>query len=265
MKQVLKYPGAKIKLADWIISNIPSHSVYLEPFFGSGAVFFNKPKSEIETINDINDDVYNYFKVLRDKPYELIKVLSFTPYSRSEYKRAYETEGVVDCVEKARLFAVRCFMGFGASNHYRNGFRSSQSHNSPDVARIWASLSETLELASKRLLQAQIENLDYKELLKRYDSEDVFIYLDPPYLPSTRKKYLYKNEMSEDDHKELLTIINAHPAKIMISGYDSPLYESMLKGWRKKTCESQIECGLKREEVIWMNYSDNKIQGELFE
>ena len=74
MKQVLKYPGAKLKLADWIISNIPSHSVYLEPFFGSGAVFFNKPKSEIETINDINDDVYNYFKVLRDKSYELIKV-----------------------------------------------------------------------------------------------------------------------------------------------------------------------------------------------
>ena len=265
MNSVLKYPGAKTRLADWIISNIPSHSVYLEPFFGSGAIFFNKPKSEIETINDINEDVYNYFKVLREYPNELIEVLSLTPYSRKEYIEAYYLPDDNDnCIEKARKFAVRCFMGFGASNRYKNGFRSSQTYNSPDVPKLWSKLPETLVLASKRLLQAQIENLDYKELLKRYNTNDVFIYLDPPYVSNVRKKYIYKNEFKIQDHEELLDLIIKHPAKIMISGYDTPLYNDALKGWRKETKSNQVECGLSKNEVIWMNYK-NELQGELIE
>ena len=262
MNQVLKYPGAKIKLADWIISNIPPHSVYLEPFFGSGAVFFNKAKSEIETINDLNDDVYNYFKVLRDYPEELIEALSLTPYSRKEYIEAYLSDGNDNCIEKARKFAVRCFMGFGASNCYKNGFRSSQCHKSPDVPKLWSKLPETLVLASKRLLQAQIENLDYKELLNRYNTRDVFIYLDPPYVPDMRKNYIYKNEFKLQDHEELLGLIIKHPAKIMISGYDSPLYNDVLKNWRKASKKNQVESGLIREEVIWMNY---EIEPTLFD
>lgn len=263
MNQVLKYPGAKLKIADWIIKNIPSHSVYVEPFFGSGAVFFNKPKSEIETINDINNDVYNYFKVLRDTPDELIKLLLFTPYSRTEYQEAYKITGKESCIEKARKFCVRCYMGIGASNRYKNGFRTSQKYGSPDVPRYWNKLPETIKLASKRLKDAQIENLDYKEILVRYDTEDVFIYLDPPYVPDTRKKCLYKNEMSLEEHKELLKIITKHPSKIMLSGYENPLYDKYLKGWRKLKTSNQVEGGLLKEEVIWMNYSDN--QNSLFE
>jgi len=255
MNQALKHPGAKLKLADWIIDNIPSHSVYLEPFFGSGAVFFNKSKSEIETINDINNDVYNYFKVLRDYPEELITALSLTPYSRKEYIEAYYMPDDNDnCIEKARKFAVRCYMGFGASNRYKNGFRSSQMHGSPDIPRCWKKLPDTLYLASNRLLDAQIENLDYKELLSRYNTEDVFIYLDPPYLQNTRKACLYKNEMDLKDHEELLNIILKHSSKIMISGYSSPLYDDALKRWKKITKNNVVEGGLIREEVLWMNY-----------
>ena len=256
MRSVLKYPGAKNKLAEWIISNMPKHEIYLEPFFGSGVVFFNKPEVKIETINDINSDVYNYFKVIRDCPNELCEALLFTPYSRDEYENSYKHEANETDIEKARKFAVRCFMGFGNSNRYKNGFRTSQQSNSPQIPKLWKKIPEELHLASMRLLNTQIENLDYKKLLQRYNSEEVFIYLDPPYLPNVRTPYLYKNEMDIKDHEELLDIILKHPSKIMISGYSNPLYENALKNWKKLTKNNQVESGRIKEEAIWMNYEN---------
>lgn len=106
MKAVLKYPGAKNRIANWICSYIPEHSVYLEPYAGSLAVLFNKPRSHIETINDIDCEVTNYFKVLRDSPEELRKLIELTPYSREEYRRSYEEAD--DSIEKARRFCIKC-------------------------------------------------------------------------------------------------------------------------------------------------------------
>lgn len=254
MNSVLKYPGAKNRLAEWIVSNMPDHQVYLEPFFGSGAVFFNKPEVRIETINDLNEDVYNYFKVIREHPEELCEVLSLTPYSREEYEESYKCNDKDTEIEKARKFAVKCCMGYGASNRYKNGFRSSQTELGPNPSKVWQKFPERLRIASKRLLNTQIENLDYKDIIQRYNTEDVFIYLDPPYLQTTRKRNLYKNEMNNKDHEELLNIILKHPAKIMISGYSNPLYDEALKQWRKITKDNQVENGLIKEEVIWMNY-----------
>ena len=91
MKNVLKYPGSKTRIAKWITEFIPEHDVYLEPFFGGGAIFFNKKPARIETINDLSEEVYNYFKVLREKPDELIHLLSLTPYGRKEYDTCFET------------------------------------------------------------------------------------------------------------------------------------------------------------------------------
>ena len=174
MKTVLKYPGAKNRLAPWIASHIPPHDVYLEPYFGSGAVFFNKTPARIETVNDLDGNVVNYFRVLRERPDELIRLISLTPFGRDEYNSAYTGEGDSD-IERARKFAVRCWMGFGCGNLYRNGFRSSQRHTSPSTTRMWGRLPETIREASSRLLDAQIENLPAAELIKRYDTDDVFI------------------------------------------------------------------------------------------
>ncbi len=252
MKTVLKYPGAKNRLAKWICSYIPDHEVYLEPYFGSGAIFFNKKEARIETINDLDHNVVNYFEVLRDNPGELIQKLKLTPYGREEYERAYiET---TDKIEKARRFVVKCYMGFGCSNRYKNGFRSSQQTNSPHTTKSWGLLPETLQQATKRLQNAQIENLDALELIRRYDTSDVFMYLDPPYLHSTRKNYLYKHEMTDNQHLELLELIKHHPGKILISGYDNELYDKFLKGWNKEYKKTTAEKGLKRTEVLWMNY-----------
>ncbi|RGS10826.1 DNA adenine methylase [Enterocloster bolteae] len=254
MKCILKYPGAKNRIANWICEYIPSHDVYLEPYFGSGAVFFNKVPARIETLNDLDGNVVNYFKVVRERPNELAVQLEMTPYSRDEYYRACEYDPENSDIEKARKFAVRCWMGYGASNYYVSGFRSSQQSKSPYTTKEWRNLPERLLAAGERLKNAQIENLPAMELIRRYDTPDVFMYVDPPYLHGTRKNYFYRYEMGDAEHIELLKLLAEHPGKVLLSGYDNDLYNQYLLGWRKAQKKTQAEAGIPRVETLWMNY-----------
>lgn len=185
---------------------------------------------------------------------EATKSLEMTPYSREEYENAYKKVSAETELERARKFMVRCWLGMGSSNVYKNGFRSSQQGNSPKTTKHWGELPDRVLLAAERLKHAQIEKLPALELLKRYDTPDVFIYLDPPYLPGTRKGYLYNIEMTEKDHIELLKAIKKHPGKVLISGYDNDLYNEILNGWSKAQKQTQAEHGLKRIETVWFNY-----------
>lgn len=258
MKSVLKYSGAKNRLATWICEYIPEHKVYLEPFAGSLAVLFNKKRSHIETVNDLDGEVVNFFKILRDNPEELKRIITLTPYSRSEYDKAYgET---ADTVERARRFCVRCWMGFGCANRYHNGFKSGQQTNSPNPAKAWAQLPETMPMASERLKGVQIECLPALELISRYDTEDVFMYIDPPYLHGTRKNYLYKYEMEDYEHEELLKVLVKHPGKILLSGYGNEMYSDYLSGWKKVHKSTNAEFGLARTETLWMNYEVGQLK-----
>ena len=260
MKQVLKYTGAKFRIENWIVSNMPKHTVYLEPYAGSLAVLFNKPRCHIETVNDLNDEVMNFFQVLRNNPDELKRMIELTPYSRTEYDLSYQESNVN--VERARRFCVRCWQGFGCSNLYHNGFRSGQQTNSPNPAKAWAEYPDVIAQASKRLKGVQIENLPAIDLIRRYNTSDVFIYADPPYLQNTRKKHLYKYEMTDADHLEMLKALEEHPGPVMISGYENELYNYVLKGWRKIKKDTLAEAGVKREEVLWMNYADAQMSFE---
>lgn len=252
MKSILKYPGAKNRLAPWICEYIPKHDVYVEPFAGSLAVFFNKQRSHIETVNDIDEEIVNFFRILRDRSDELERAIDFTPFSRSEYKAAYEPS--CDDLERARRFAVKCWMGFGCGNLYQNGFKSGQQTNSPNPVKAWCELPEIMKLATERLKGVQIENLPALELIERYNTEDVFIYADPPYLHGTRKNYLYKYEMQDAEHEELLKTLANHPGKVLISGYDNNMYNDMLSEWQKAYKVTRAEGGRARTEVLWMNY-----------
>ena len=254
MKSVLKYPGAKNRIAPWICGYMPKHDVYLEPFAGSLSVLFNKERCHIETVNDLDGEIVNFFKVLRDNKDKLMEAVLFTPFSRQEYIEAYGQ--AADPVEKARKFAVKCWMRFGCGNLYRNGFKSGQQTHSPNPAKLWAGLPETMELAAERLREVQIECLPAVELIKRYDTPDVFIYADPPYLHGTRKNYLYRHEMTDEDHIELLKVLTSHPGKILLSGYDNELYNEMLGGWDKVQRSTLAEGGRKRTETLWKNYSN---------
>lgn len=258
MKSVLKYPGAKNRLAPWIIQYIPEHDVYLEPFAGSLAVLFNKERSHIETVNDLDEEIVNFFMVLRDQKEKLQQLISLTPFSRKEYQMAYEP--ATDSAERARRFAVKCWMGFGCGNLYQNGFKSGQQTHSPNPAKAWSELPETIEFAAERLKGVQIECLPAVELIKRYDTKDVFIYADPPYLHGTRKNYLYKHEMKDSDHEELLEVLKNHPGKVLLSGYDNDLYTDVLSGWTKVHKDTRAEHGLKRTETLWMNYKAGQEQ-----
>lgn len=252
MKSVLKYPGAKNRLAPWICEYIPKHDVYLEPFAGSLAVLFNKQRSHIETVNDIDGEIVNFFRILRDRGEDLERMIEFTPFSRMEYKAAYEASG--DELEQARRFAVKCWMGFGCGNLYQNGFRSGQQTNSPNPAKACGELPETMKLAAMRLKGVQIENLPAIELIERYDTEDVFIYADPPYVHGTRKNYLYRYEMNDSMHEDLLKKLVRHPGKILLSGYDNDMYNDMLREWNKVQKPTRTEGGHARTETLWMNY-----------
>lgn len=262
MKSVLKYPGAKNRLAPWICQYIPTnHLVYLEICAGSLAILLNKPRSHIETVNDLDGEITNFFTVLRDRTEELERKIALTPFSRREYERAYDE--CTDDIESARRFAVKCWMGFGCGNLYRNGFKSGQQAHSPNPAKAWAELPETLLTAAQRLKGVQIENLPAIELIGRYDTDDVFIYADPPYLHGTRKNYLYKHEMSNAEHKELLDALIVHPGKVLISGYDNNLYNTVLSGWNKVQKNTRAEGGRKRTETLWMNYDIEEKQMSL--
>lgn len=252
MQPILKYPGAKWRLAKWVISQMPRHKVYLEPFFGSGAVLFNKQPSGIETINDIDGNVINLFKVIRYKPNELAALIEFTPWARDEYIKSYETTG--DDLEDARRFLVRCWQAYATRTGYRTGWRHSAQGQSPNMPEQWSKIpSRVLEVA-ERLKYVQIENMDAIELIKKHNHESVLIYADPPYTLDTRQKGIYKYDMNEESHIELLKALKKHCGLVILSGYENPLYKEYLKGWRVKKRKTATEKGQSKVEVIWMNY-----------
>ncbi len=260
MNTVLKYPGSKWSLAEWIISNFPSgyeNMTYLEPFFGSGAVFFNKNRSVIETINDLDGNVINLFKQIRDNPEVLAKVVKYTPWSREEYALSYHKTG--EELEDARRFLVRMWQAIGAKSSDRTGWRSNIQALNGNVPQWATKLPENIIAIADRLRHSnnrlvQIENRPAVDCIKRYARENVFIYADPPYVLSTRSKRIYACEMKDADHVELLQLLIKHPGPVMISGYANDIYTSILSGWKTLTKSAHCEGGLTREEILWMNY-----------
>lgn len=256
MKPVLKYPGAKWSLSKWIIDHLPEHESYLEPYFGSGAVFFNKEPARIETINDMDGEIVNFFKVCREQPEELARAINLTPWARQEVEKSCQK--AEDPVERARRTAVCCHMIFGAKQRGKS-FRHTtgkKKDGGPDHPKLWEGVPEIVLEAGKRLKNAQIENKPAVELIREYDGPEVLIYLDPPYVRDTRTLHgdQYRFEMSDQEHEELLGAIVDHSGKIILSGYDNDLYNDVLKGWEKHSTKSQTERGKVREETIWMNY-----------
>lgn len=253
MNAILKYPGAKWRISDWIIEHLPPHKVYCEPFFGSGAVFFKKEPSYIETINDVDGNIVNLFKVCREQPEALAKAIEFSPFSREEYTDCYDmTAG--DRIERARRTLVRYHQSFGTTNSSKRSWRNVQTYGGPRCATMWNHLPNVIMECCERLKNAQIENIDGVELVKRYNHSDTLIYCDPPYLQSLRKKNMYAHEFSDERHLELLDALRHSKSKIILSGYDNDLYNAALSDWRTDTKQTTAQMGLRRVEKIWMNF-----------
>lgn len=253
-KSILKYPGSKWKISEWIISHFPEHRVYLEPFFGSGAVFFNKQPAYIETINDINKDVVNLFKVCREHPKKLAELIELTPFSRQEFQDCLEPSD--NQIEQARRTLVRYHQSFGTSNSSRKSWKFTTVAGGPRCATIWNYLPQSIISGIERLRNTQIECTDALKLIPFYNDSNTLIYVDPPYLRSLRKDYLYKAEMSDEEHIKLLDILINSKSKVVISGYDNELYNSKLKNWNSDVCPTTTQNGKKRIEKIWYNYEN---------
>lgn len=264
MKAIMKYPGSKWRIADWIISHFPEHHSYLEPFFGSGGVFFNKPRSDIETINDLDGDVVNLFKWIRDDPERLAREIYFTPYSREIYESAFQKEPK-NSLEKAVFFYIKLNMGHGfRTNGKKVGWKMDvQGRERAYGAADWCKVPEKIMEATERLRGVQIENRPAIELIQRFNFENVLIYCDPPYVLSSRAMKQYREEMADEDHEKLLDTLLKHKGPVVISGYSTLLYEKALGGWYREEYENRTQSGSRRTEVIWCNRAPEGYQMEL--
>lgn len=256
---VIKYPGAKWRLADWIIGYFPKHRSYLEPFFGSGAVLFRKDRSPIETVNDMDGDVVNLFEWIRKDPERLAREIALTPYARDEYERAYAAQYTeTDSYQRAVNFYIRMMMGHGfRMTGEKVGWKNDvQGREAAYAVRQWGGLPETIIKAAERLLDVQIENRPALDLIRRFNYPNVLIYADPPYVLSTRygAKKQYRHEMTDDDHMELLEALKAHTGPVIISGYDNPIYNDALRDWYKTEKAARTQTTAPRVETIWMNF-----------
>lgn len=268
MNAVIKYPGAKWSLANWIIGHFPPHHSYLEPFFGSGAVLFTKGRSAIETVNDLDGDVVNLFRWIRTDPERLAQAIYWTPYAREVYNQAWEAQYTeTDSFQRAVDFYARMMMGHGfRTTGEKVGWKNDvQGREAAYAASYWCKTPGVVFEAAERLRGVQIESRPAVEVITRFNYANVLIYADPPYLLSTRHGKQYRHEMTDRDHCDLLDALKAHRGPVLLSGYENDLYNDVLRTWYRDEATAIAQTSAKRREVLWMNFEPMAMQGSLFQ
>ena len=255
--------GGKFSHLDWLLPLLPKSHNYCEPFAGSGAVLLNREASAVETYNDIDGDVVNFFRMLRDRPDDLIRGITLTPFSREEFHLAVNgsTKGLTD-VERARRFFVRARQArtglaqTATLGRWANCKNTSRAGMSGVVSR-WLGGVEGLEDIVTRLKRVQIENRPALDLIRLYDSPNTLFYCDPPYLHATRgDTSAYGYEMGDDEHIALARTLNFCLGKVALSGYRNDQMDALFKGWRRFDAPAKMAHSVKqmRIESVWMNY-----------
>jgi DNA adenine methylase len=248
----LKYPGAKWVLAQWIIAQFPEHTTYIEPYFGSGAVFFTKEPAKYEIINDIDEQVVNLFRVIRSQGDELACQIEMTPWSRKEYYESYNLNG--QPLEDARRFLVRCWQAHGVKTSDKTGWMNIGPKVNGSTTSRWNKLPGRILAAIERLKNTEIECIPALELIQRFqDASNCLLYVDPPYILTTRSGRMYKHEMHNPEHIALLDALDKHAGPVVLSGYAHPLYDERLAHWQRITTHATAEKGQTRTEVLWLN------------
>jgi DNA adenine methylase len=246
-RPALRYYGGKFRMADWIISYFPKHDCYLEPCFGAGSILFGKPKAKVETINDLDKNVVNFFRQLRDNRDELVEKIKYTPWARQEATLPIEGNDI----ERARIFWAKSWMTI-AQKESNPSFRVSKK-GSAQPAKIMCEI-DYLKIVADRLRGVQIESMDALEFIERYDSENALIYFDPPYLKATRSHAdEYAVEMGEEQHKEAAKLLNSCKAKVIVSGYRHELYDEIYEGWKRIDKKFLANSQQTKMESLWLS------------
>jgi DNA adenine methylase len=255
--------GGKYNHLNWLLPLLPETEHYCEPFGGSAAVLINRSPSLVETYNDLDGEVVNFFRVLRDRKDELIRAIGLTPFSREEFKIAINSNGEkVSDLERARRFFIRArqtrtgMAQVSSEGRWAHCLLCSRAGMGAAVSR-WLGSVEGLAEIAQRLLRVQIENAPAKEVINRYDSDETLFYCDPPYPHETRgDSNMYAYEMSDREHTELAEVLRNVKGKVAVSSYDCKLMDNLYVGWHKVQAPSKLAHSVKkpRREVLWTNY-----------
>lgn len=240
-------------LAPWILEHLPPHRIYVEPFGGAASVLLRKQRSFAEVYNDLDGELVNLFRVSRDQGQELEQALRMTPFSRDEFQLSYEPSN--NALEQARRTVVRAFMGFGSNAHNKaTGFRSNSNLSGTSPAMDWRNYPDALVAICERLQGVVIENRNAAEVMAAHDSEQTVHYVDPPYVASTRDAGGdYRFEMSDSEHEDLAKTLSSLSGKVVLSGYESDLYNDLYRGWQKVARRALADGARARVEVLWLS------------
>ncbi|WP_157253137.1 DNA adenine methylase [Nonomuraea typhae] len=271
LKPPISYYGSKQTLADRIVALLPAHEHYVEPFAGSLAVLLAKPVSRMETVNDLDQDLMVWWRMLRDQPRELERVCALTPHSRADYEHAQNADlGSLRDLERARLVWVRLTQG-RAGTMRDTGWRHFQTYggSSSGMPRYLQGYVSRFAPVAARLQGVSLECRPALDVIAAYGRHaDVLLYADPPYLASTRERN-YRHEMgAEKDHRELADALAACKAAVVLSGYHSELYDALYDGWHRvelDTHTGQAATDQARTEVLWSNRPFPNIAPSLFD
>jgi DNA adenine methylase len=251
---MVRYHGGKWNLAPWLLSFFPEHRVYVEAFGGGASVLLRKERSYAEIYNDLDSEIVNVFRVARDHGKELQERLALTPFSRDEFKLAYEQ--TTDQMERARRTIVRSFMGFGSNSIQRaSGFRANSSRSGTTPAHDWANYGDLFGNLVDRLRGLVIENRDASDVMAAHDGAETLFYVDPPYTFITRDKGSdYRHELTDEDHRALAAKLRGLQGFVILSGYPCELYDSELYAdWARYERPHFADGARERTEVVWLN------------
>lgn len=260
-RPALRYHGGKFRLAGWIQSFFPGHTCYVEPFGGAAGVLLQKARCYAEVYNDLDGMVVNFFRVLRDPVLRqrLIDAVIATPYARDEFTAAWDETD--EPIELARRLCIRAQMGFGSAGATKSctGFRIDTKREYGTAQHLWAQYPATLATVGERFAGVLIENRPAVEVMSQHDAPETLHYVDPPYVHSTRTRPRtggYRHELTDGDHIDLLTTLKALKGYVVLSGYDTSLYNDLLPGWSKYSTSARISAfrgSETRNEVVWVN------------
>lgn len=255
--------GGKYSHLDWLLPLLPEAKHYCEPFGGSAAVLINREPAPVETYNDIDGEVANFFRVLRDQKEALIEAIGLTPFSREEFELALAgPDRTLTDLERARRFyvlarQVRTGLAQTASSGRWAHCRLTSRAGMAGAVSRWLGSVEALPEIAQRLLRVQIESAPALEVIQRYDSEETLFYCDPPYVHEARgDSKAYKHEMTDAEHEALAEALHQVQGKVALSGYDSNLMRKLYDDWYRTDAPVKNAHSIKkpRQEILWTNY-----------
>ncbi len=273
-RPIVRYHGGKWRLAPWIIEHFPAHRTYVEPFGGGASVLLRKPRSYAEVYNDLDDEVVNLFRILRDpaQAAALAEAVALTPFARREFGAAFEPLQD-DPVGRALALLIRSHMGFGTAamraqvdgRWQRTGFRANTTRSGSTPAMDWSGMPNVVAAVAQRFAGVVVEQREAAAVMLAHDGPDTLHYVDPPYVHDTRtnsSRWNYRHEMTDDDHRVMAECLHSLQGTVVLSGYPSPLYDELFTGWERREKETHADGARDRVEVLWIKQATRAGAGE---